>query len=343
MAWGAATYLRWHLLAIIALILVAVALDSSKSVTAASLTTLLNSMAFVGFIALGETTLLIAGEFDLSVGAVSGISAVVGALLMVRLGLPGPVGIIGAIGVGGLFGLANGLITARLHVPAFLTTIGMTGVASGLGNFITRGEPVRGLPQDILDLGAARIGGLSWMFIVFAVLALVLELVLHFTVSGRRVYATGGDEGVARLVGVRTTRVKVACFVLTGMLAGTAGILQASYQSTALSTTGSSGVELQAVAAAVVGGTSIMGGVGSIAGALIGLLLVSVVNFALVSVGVPTNWQGMAVGLILIGAISLDVLQRRLRKVRSSAGDDDAADPVPPSGPGVPLPRPTRG
>lgn len=313
---SAAGYLRLHLLVTIAIVLVVVGLDSPRFLSPASLGNLLNAVAFVGFVALGQTLLLLAGEFDLSVGAVSGLCAVVAALAMVNMGLPVLLGVLVAVVLGGALGCANGLITVVLRVPSFITTIGMAGIASGLGLFITRGEPVRGLPGEFLDFGTARLlqpFGLAWMFVIFAVLAVVFELVLHFSAAGRAVFATGGDAEVARLAGIRTGFVKVVAFVITGMLAGLAGILQASYQSIALSTTGSGGVELQAIAAAIIGGTSILGGTGSILGTVLGLLLLGVVTSGLVVIGVPINWQSLAVGVILIAAVALDFLQRRTR------------------------------
>lgn len=315
---SAAGYLRLHLLVTIAVVIVIVSLENPRAVSGASLANLLNSISFVGFVALGETVLLLSGEFDLSVGAVSGLCSVVAALAMVNGGAPVLAGVLVAVVLGGAFGLANGVVTVKFGVPSFITTIGMAGIASGLGLFITRGEPVRGLPPEFLDFGAARLGGLSWMFLIFAGLAIGIEVVLHLMVPGRHVFATGGDPTVARLAGINTGRVKITAFVVTGMLAGTAGILQASFQSTALATTGSSGVELQAIAAAIIGGTSILGGAGSIFGTIAGLLLIGVVTNGLVAVGVPTNWQGLAVGMILIAAIGLDVLQRRIRQRRGA-------------------------
>lgn len=302
-----------YLLATIALVFVVVGLNDPTFLSGPNLGNLLNSMSFVGFVIIGQTVLLLTGEFDLSVGAVSGLSAVASALVMENLGAPVVVGVLSCLVVGSLAGLINGLVVERLGVPSFIATFGMASFASGIALYLSRGEPIP-MPEAIREFGAFRILpgqlGLSGMFVVFVVIAIVVGLLLRYTAVGRMVYATGGDRAAARAAGIPTGAVKIAGFTLTGLLAAIAGLLQAGEQSIALSTTGSSGVELLAVAAALVGGVSIFGGAGTILGAFVGLLLLTSVKLGIVSMGIPINWQSMAVGVIIIGAIALDFLLR---------------------------------
>lgn len=302
-----------HLLVTIALVFVVVGVDDPTFVSGKNLGNLLNTMAFLGFVVIGQTVLLLTGEFDLSVGAVSALSAVASGMLMANLGAPVWVGVLSCLAVGALAGLVNGLVVERLGVPSFIATFGMASFAMGIGLYLSRGEPIP-MPEAIREFGAIRILsgqlGLSAMFVVFAVIAIAIGLLLRYTAVGRMVYATGGDRATARAAGIPTGAVKIAGFTLTGLLAAIAGLLQAGEQSIALSTTGSSGVELIAVAAALVGGVSIFGGAGTILGAFVGLSLLTTVRLGIVSMGIPINWQSMAVGVIIIGAIALDFLVR---------------------------------
>jgi len=302
-----------YLLATIAVVLLVVGLNDPTFLEGPNLGNLLNSMSFVGFVVIGQTVLLLTGEFDLSVGAVSGLSAVVSAMVMENLGAPVVVGVLSCLVIGSLAGLINGLVVERLGVPSFIATFGMASFALGIALYLSHGEPIP-MPEALRAFGTFRLLpgqlGLSGMFIVFAFLAVVVGVVLRYTAVGRMVYATGGDRGAARAAGIPTGLVKIAGFTLTGLLAAIAGLLQAGEQSIALSTTGSSGVELLAISAALVGGVSILGGAGTILGAFVGLFLLTSVKLGIVSMGIPINWQSMAVGVIIIGAIALDFLVR---------------------------------
>lgn len=302
-----------HLLITLAALFLVVGLHSETFLTPSSLGNLANSIAFLGFVALGETVLLLAGEFDLSLGAVSGLAAVVSAQAMTNAHWPVAFGVLVALLVGATAGAVNGVVTAVLGVPSFISTFGMAGITSGIGLFITRGESVA-IPQSLVNLGSLRLMnpfGLSVMLLLFLTLTAVTGLFLARTAAGRSVYATGGDAAVARLAGIAVRRVKISAFVFAGLLAGLAGLLQAAAQSTALSTTGTNGVELEAVAAAIIGGTSILGGAGTVLGTVVGLAVLATVKLGLVTLGVPINWQSLAVGTIIVAAIAVDVTRRR--------------------------------
>lgn len=276
-----------------------------------NLRAILNVVSFVGIIAIGQTVLLVAGEFDLSVGSVAGLSAVVAAKLMTALALPVPIALLGGLGVGMALGLVNGLIVVRLGIPAFIQTLGVLFVGQGLIQVVTNGYPVYPLPESITAIGRANLGfGLGWSFAFFIVAVIIADFILRKTVVGRNMYATGGNKEVARLVGINTARYKIAAFVTVGGLAAVAGMFVMADMSTATTTIGS-GWELVVIAGVVVGGVSLFGGAGSVVGGVIGILLLKVVQSGLVIIGISSNWQQIAVGVIMVLAVGLDILRRR--------------------------------
>lgn len=272
---------------------------------------ILNVVSFVGIIAIGQTILLIAGEFDLSVGSVAGLSAVVAAKLMTVLAMPVPLAILLGVGVGALAGLVNGVIVVKFRIPAFIQTLGMLFIGQGLIQLVTNGYPVYPLPPEISAVGLSTIVfGLGWSFAFFIVCAIVADFVLRRTVVGRNMYATGGNPEVARLVGINTSLYKIGAFVTVGALAAIAGMfVMADLQSGTTSI--GSGWELTVIAGVVVGGVSLFGGAGTVAGGVIGILMLKVVQSGLVVVGVNANWQQIAVGVIMVSAVGLDILRRR--------------------------------
>jgi ribose transport system permease protein len=291
---------------------------------------ILRVVSFVGIIAIGQTMLLVCGEFDLSVGAVAGLSAVCSAKLMTALALPVPLALIGGIVVGGCVGLVNGLVVVKLRIPAFIQTLGMLFIGQGLIQVVTNGYPVYPLPPVVTEIGYAEIGfGLGWSFLFFVFAALTADFVLRRTVLGRNMYATGGNPEVARLVGIDTTLYKIGAFIAIGMLAAIAGMFVMADLASGTTSIGS-GWELTVIAGVVVGGVSLFGGAGTMAGGLIGVLLLQVVTSGLVVIGVNANWQQIAVGVIMVLAVGLDILRRRFFIVGASgAASADNPDSAP--------------
>ncbi|MEZ2331099.1 ABC transporter permease [Mesorhizobium sp. RCC_202] len=272
---------------------------------------ILNVVSFVGIIAIGQTILLVAGEFDLSVGSVAGLSAVVAAKLMTAAALPVTVGIVGGIGVGALIGLLNGLIVVRLGIPAFIQTLGMLFIGQGLLQVVTGGYPVYPLPDAINDIGGTDLAfGLGWSFAFFIIAAVVADFVLRRTVLGRNMYATGGNKEVAHLVGINTKAYKIGAFITVGALSAIAGMFVMADLGSGGTSIGS-GWELTVIAGVVVGGVSLFGGAGTVAGGVIGILLLKIVQSGLVVIGVNSNWQQIAVGVIMVMAVGLDIVRRR--------------------------------
>ncbi|MDW6025332.1 ABC transporter permease [Mesorhizobium sp. BAC0120] len=280
---------------------------------------ILQVVSFVGIIAIGQTMLLVCGEFDLSVGSVAGLSAVVSAKLMTSFGCPVPVALLGGLATGGAIGLVNGLVVVRLKIPAFIQTLGMLFIGQGLIQVVTNGAPIYPLPPSVGAAGMQTlVFGLGWSFAFFIVAAVLADFVLRRTVLGRNMYATGGNPEVARLVGINTNLYKVGAFIAIGMLAAVAGMFVMADLSSGTTSIGS-GWELTVIAGVVVGGVSLFGGAGTLAGGIIGILLLQVVSSGLVVIGVSSNWQQIAVGVIMVLAVGLDIARRRYFTVGAGA------------------------
>ncbi len=294
-----------------------------------NLRAILTVVSFIGIIAIGQTILLVGGEFDLSVGSVAGLSAVVSAKLMTAAALPVPVAVFGGMLVGGTVGLVNGLIVVKLRIPAFIQTLGMLFIGQGLIQVVTNGYPVYPLPKVVGDLGYAHpVLGLGWSFVFFILAGIGGDFVLRRTVLGRNMYATGGNPEVARLVGINTSLYKIGAFVFIGVMAAIAGMFVMADLASGTTSIGS-GWELAVIAGVVVGGVSLFGGAGTMAGGLLGILLLQAVQSGLVVIGVNSNWQQIAVGTIMVLAVGLDILRRRLFIAGSATRNEAESVEVP--------------
>lgn len=275
---------------------------------------MLRAVSFIGIIAVGQTLLMIAGELDLSVGSVAGLCAIVAAWLFTHATPSLWLALSGGIFAGMIAGLVNGLMTVKVRLPAFIATLGMLYVARGLTYLITNGYPIYPIPATLKDFGAADTLGTSWSFLILVGLVVVGDIMLRHTIFGSMISATGGNREAARIAGINTDWVKISCFVLVGALSGLAGILLMARINVGQPEIGI-GWELDVIAAVVIGGVSLFGGIGTVTGTFIGLIILQVVRSGLVVVGVSTHWQTVAVGVIMMAAVALDLLRRRVRRV----------------------------
>jgi ribose/xylose/arabinose/galactoside ABC-type transport system permease subunit len=269
---------------------------------------LLNA-APLALIAGGMTLTLIAAEIDLSVGSVVALVGSLAALLSVNFGAPWPIVLIGAIGAGAVVGLVNGWFTTRLGMPSFVATLAMLGIARGVALLITQGKPIYGLPDTIAWLGQGEL----WIVPVPIVLAALILAALHFALSrtrfGLNVYAVGGNPEAARLSGVDVPGVKMAVLVLSAVLASVGGLILAARLNAGSGTVGAD-LLLDAIAAVVIGGTSLLGGVGRITGTVLGVLLIASIRNGLVLLNVSAFWQQVAIGGLILLAVSVDYLAK---------------------------------
>ncbi|MFC2076995.1 ABC transporter permease [candidate division KSB1 bacterium] len=268
----------------------------------------------LGIIAVAMTILIISREFDLSVGSVFAVTPIVMSLLIKNVGLTvwlaAPASLLLAAGLG----LINGLVTVKIMVPSFITTLGTMMVYRGLALILSQGWPMSGLPDSIFySLAAGRLPGSIPVPIVWLVLVSVAGwIVLHKTSYGFKVYATGGNQEAARLCGINTDRVKITNFILTALAAGSAGIMSLAYLGSATPTQGT-GLELEAIAASVIGGTALFGGAGTVFGTFLGATIIGVVRNGLVLMGTSAYWQEALIGLVIVLAVVINVQLGRRR------------------------------
>lgn len=272
----------------------------------------------MALVAIGVTILMICGEFDLSVGSVFALMPMVMAVLLAD-GVPFALAMSAGLFVAACIGLVNGVVTTRFGIPSFITTLGMLFIARSLTVVISGGFPPL-LPADLprwLFTAFVGPGDLFRMsFFWFLGIALLASFVMTRTNFGNWVRATGGFRPAADAMGIPTVRVKIACFVLCSMLAGFAGMLQVLRLGAPLPSIGE-GLELQAVAAAVIGGTALTGGIGTVGGGILGAALIRVIDNGLVLSQVDANWFKFAIGTITIVAVIANAWMRgRARRIR---------------------------
>jgi ribose transport system permease protein len=293
----------------ILLLIVGMSISSPYFLTVANFQAIIVGMVPTAIIVVGMTILLVSGSFDLSVGSVLALSSTVVGLLLLD-GVPIPFAIIAALIVGAAIGLANGLIVTLLLVNPLIATLGTMSVARGLALVLTEGFSVSKLPAGVGVFGTTQLFGLPLMaWVMFAVIA-IGDVALRRTTFLRQVYFIGGNEKAAALSGIAVDRVRVGCFVLSGLLAALAGVLLASRLMSGTPTAGS-GLELQALAAAVIGGASLRGGEGTIFGAALGVVFVALISNTMTMLAISIYWQMIVTGLVLVAAVAIDMLSRR--------------------------------
>jgi ribose transport system permease protein len=277
-----------------------------------NLRVILNNLAVDGILAVGMMALMIAGVFDLSVGSMLSMVGVITGWLLVKHSWPVTAAVAAGLVVAALGGLANGLLVARAQVNALITTLGSLGIFQGVAILIA-GPSVANLPSGFTRLGQTEVLGLQppvWLMLALAVAA---HYLLRHTRYFRRFYYVGSNARAARLSGISVENVQILGFTLNGLIAGVAGLAFAARVGTAVSTAGV-GTELRVITAVILGGASLSGGKGSVAGALIGVVFMALINNVLIIARVSSYWQGIVVGAILVLAVGLDSYQNRARK-----------------------------
>jgi ribose transport system permease protein len=295
----------------VALIIISAVMSmvSPYFLTQGNLLNVLLQAATVSIIAAGLTVVLITGEIDLSVGSLIGLTGSVAAVLIIQQGVPVPLGIVAALLAGLAAGLLNGLATVAFQIPSFVVTLAMLGIAQGFGLLLTNGRPVSGFPEAYSYIGQGRIGRVAIPIIIALVVYALIHLVLRRTKFGVEVYATGGGRRAAEMAGIRINRVIIKAFVISGLCGAIAGIILSSRLDAGNGNFGATNL-LDAVAAAVVGGTSLMGGAGSVVGTFGGILIISVIRNGLVLLNVQAFWQDVAVGAIIVFAVVVNKIVR---------------------------------
>ncbi len=297
------------MVALVALVL-ALSLASDNFLSAYNLSVVVRQAAFVGLVALGQTLVLLVGGIDLSVGAGAGLSSIIGAIALTQWGVPPWLVIPFTMGFGFCLGAINGVFVAWLRLNPFIVTLATWEIFAGMTLVITKGYPIRPLGESFTIYGKGEPFGIPVPVLIFVAVALVLIWMLTQTRFGRNIFAVGGNRDAAILAGIPARRVEFIAFGLSGMLASMAGILFASRMDAAQPSVGE-GWLMGAITAAILGGTSLRGGQGSIVGTVMGALLLTVLANGTVLMNVSGFWQRVIVGAVVLIAVLVDLLRRR--------------------------------
>lgn len=278
------------------------ALASDRFLSPINLSNILVQSAIIAVVAMGMTFVIVGGGFDLSVGSTAALSGCFCAWIMIDYGITA--GVLAGIGVGMIVGLFNGMVIGVLNVNPFITTLGTLVLVRGLVFLFTGGAPIVGLPPEFISFARIRFLGLHLLVWVPVILLIILSWVMHATVYGRWIYSTGGGREAAYLSGVPVRAVTVSTYVWSGGMAGVAGVMLSSRLQSGQPTSGEL-YELTAIAAVVLGGAALHGGVGTLWRTIIGVLILIVIGNSLNLLGVDSYWQRVAEGSIIIAAAGL--------------------------------------
>lgn len=287
---------------LLVVVLIVLSFQSDRFFTLSNLLNQGRLMTEIGLIAIAMTFVIATGGIDLSVGSILGLTAILTGVFWQNIGMPLPVAAIAAIAVGTLAGFGNGLIITRFGVPPLIATLATLALYRGLAEGISQARSVRGYPDWFYVLGQGEVLGVPTQLWILAAAAIIASVILAYTRWGRTVYAIGSNEVASRFSGLSVEKTKLALYTASGFAAAVAGVIFVSRVSTTRSDMGT-GIELDAITAVVLGGTSIFGGRGTIAGTMIGLCLIQALKNGLSLAGVKGDGTIMLIGAVLILAI----------------------------------------
>ncbi len=266
-------------------------------------------ISFVAIVAFGELFVILTGGIDLSVGSIMALAGMAAAWAM-KVGVPVPLAVAAGVAVGLAMGAVNGALISYVRITPFIVTLGMLSLASGLVLGLTKGWPITEIPASFLPLAQGAFLGLPVPVWIAALVAVTAHVTLRYTAFGRRTYAIGGNEQATFLSGIDVSRIKFVLYVISAATASIAGIILVARFNSAQADTGK-GWELDAIAAAVIGGTSLAGGSGSVLGVVIGACIMGVIKNGLVLMRVSSYWQTAIIGIIIVLAAVLDRAKSR--------------------------------
>lgn len=273
--------------------------------TAYNIRIIIREAAFIGIVALGQACLLLLGEIDLSVGAVAALSGVIGGIMMVKTPFNPFVVFFLCLLLGAFLGFLNGILVTGLKLSSLVVTIGMVGIFNGLNLTITKGQAILNIPKAIYFMGQGSVFNIPMPVIIMILVFIIVMFIVKFTRLGRYMYGIGNNRETAKILGLPVQAVRIFAFSLAGMLSAMAGLIMVARLGTAQPSIGSDWA-LNSVAAAVIGGISLVGGIGNPAGALIGVGIIIVIQNIIVLFGVSPYLQTAVSGIVVVAAISFD-------------------------------------
>ncbi|MEM2525926.1 MAG: ABC transporter permease [Candidatus Methanomethylicaceae archaeon] len=269
--------------------------------------------AINSLIALGMLLAILTAGIDLSVGSVLALSTVLSAILIKNFRLDPLLGMFAGLSIGAFLGFLNGLMLTKLRLPhPFIATLGMMNIARGLALIVTKATPISGFPYVVQFLGAESLGFIPVSFLLVIFVYILYHIFLTRTPTGRYIYAVGGNIEAARLSGINVDRILLIVYTLCGLMASLGGLVLMGRVNAAYPLAGL-GYELDAIAAVIIGGASFMGGIGNVWGTLGGAIIIATIRNGLNLLGVSAEWQTVIIGSVIVGAVYMDVLRRKLR------------------------------
>lgn len=293
-------------LAALVLAVIVVSLTTDRFLTSQNLSNVSLQVSSVAIAAIGATLVILTGGIDLSPGAAVALTSCSLAILAKNMGIPVPIAVVLVLLLGAFLGFVNGFFSTYGRIPSFVVTLATMSVYRGLAFLITNGSPIFSISPDLEPLFYGTFLGLPLPFYYVVVLYLLTLVFLRYTIPGRAIYAVGGNESAARLSGIHVNRTRLLAFILAGFTAAIAGVLTTARLDSGSPNYGV-GTELQAIAAAVIGGASLTGGHGNIVSTLFGALTVAVVQNGLNLNIVPSSWQEITLGGIIVLAVGIDM------------------------------------
>lgn len=294
-----------------------VSLFSESFFTASNMWNILRQISTNALLAFGMTFVILIGGIDLSVGPLLAFSGVFAAYVMGNLGWPIWAAIAGSIILCSMVGMLNGVIVTKTGIAPFVVTLSVQQIFRGFAMLLANGAPIRIRDQGFINIGTTYIGPVAFPVIYMIIIMALCYVVLNKTQFGRHIYALGGNKTAARFAGIRTQRIEVMVYALSGFLAGIAGIVLAARMTAGVPATGD-GYECDAIAAVVLGGASFTGGIGTIGGTLIGAIIIGVLNNGLNMLNVASFWQYVAKGVVILLAVMVDVLRKQSKDKRKA-------------------------
>jgi ribose/xylose/arabinose/galactoside ABC-type transport system permease subunit len=301
---------QYGIFIVFSIICLIISFISPQFLTVSNWTIIITQVSINALLAFGVTFVIITGGIVLSLGSIVAVAGVSAAMLAHPDSYPVLVPVFAGLLAGLLIGAFNGFIITKSKIAPFIVTLGTMTIGRGLALILSNGRPVSNLSESFVFIGSGKIMGIPVLIVILILMFILCSVILNKTILGRYIYAVGGNEQAARASGINVTQVKMAVYSISGLLAGLAGILLTSRITTGQPNAGA-GFELDAIAAVVIGGTSTTGGKGSMAGTLIGVLLIGVINNSLDLLNVTSYYQQVVMGLIIIGAVVLDSLNQK--------------------------------
>ncbi|QUH28330.1 ABC transporter permease [Vallitalea guaymasensis] len=300
---------KYGMVVILFIMIIVMTMIKPIFINTSNIINIFKQVAVIGTIAYGVTLIIITGGIDLSSGSVVALVGVV----VASFSAPGDniiIAIIIGLLVGALCGAINGIVLSYTGIPPFIATLGMMTIARGAALLYTNGRPISNIDESLLVLGTGKIGPVPIAVIIFLLAGLLTHIILRKSTFGKSIYAIGGNEQAAIVCGLNVKKIKILIYTFAGVMSAVGGIVLTARVSSGNPTAGLS-YELDAIASAVIGGTSLSGGVGYISGTIIGALIIGVLNNGLTLIGVSPYWQQVVKGLIIVGAVILDAYKNK--------------------------------